>query len=89
MINLISDEEVSLESSGVNLTIIIIPVVIGIVVVVLIIVIIFAVRRRKPTKSKIQFIIFKGKLAHNLMISNLVLISCLSDMVRTLITEKG
>ena len=31
--------------------------------------------------------LFKGKLAHNFIISNLVLISCLSDMVRTYITK--
>ena len=32
--------------------------------------------------------VFKGKLAHKFMISNLVLISCLSDKVRTMVTEK-
>ena len=31
----------------------------------------------------------KGKLAHNFMVSYLVLISCLSDMVRTYITEEN
>ena len=31
----------------------------------------------------------KGKLAHNFMVSYLVLISCISDMVRTVITEKN
>ena len=32
---------------------------------------------------------FKGKLAHNFMVSYLLLISCLSDMVRTYITEEN
>ena len=32
---------------------------------------------------------FKGKLAHNFMVCYLVLISCLSDMVRTYITEEN
>ena len=32
---------------------------------------------------------FKGKLAHNFMVSYLVLISCLSDMVRTYITREN
>ena len=31
----------------------------------------------------------KGKLAHNVMVSYLLLISCLSDMVRTYITEEN
>ena len=31
----------------------------------------------------------KGKLAHNCMVSYLVLISCLSDMVRTYISEEN
>ena len=57
MVNLFSGEEESLESTEVNLTIIIIPVVIGIVVVVLIIAIIWVVRRRKLAKSKIQFML--------------------------------
>ena len=31
----------------------------------------------------------KGNLAHNFMVSYLVLISCLSDMVRTYLTEEN
>ena len=34
-------------------------------------------------------VIIKGKLAHNFMVSYLVLISRLSDMVRTYITEEN
>ena len=55
---IISGEEESLKPTGINLTIIIIPILIGFTVVVLIIIIILVVRRKKLAKSKIQFIIF-------------------------------
>ena len=37
--------------------------------------------------DKIMRHMFKGKLAHNFMISSLALIPCLLDMVKTLVTE--
>ena len=47
------------------------------------------IRKKQSATNDLENVAnLKGKLAHNFMVSCLVLISCLGDMIRTYLTEE-